>query len=179
MGFDLNTRLWKCCLFAAALVAGAGAPASAQAKIGFINSQKIIAEAPGAAEAQQAFKRDVSRYENDIKSLEQTLERTRAELARLPGGATNDAARQQREREFQQRVVAYQDSVQKIQRVVQQRQQQLVSPIMTRISEAIEAVRNEGQYAMIFDVSAGSVISADPALDLTNRVLERLRRSPR
>lgn len=159
------------------LTLGTGS-AAAQAKIGFINSQKLIAEAPGAAQAQQAFQRDVQRYESDIKTLEQSLERTRAELDRQ-GAPVSDAARQQRQRDFQQRLTAYQDSVQKVQRTVQQRQQQLVAPIMTRISQAIEAIRTEGQYAMIFDVSAGAVISADPSLDLTPRVLERLRRNPR
>lgn len=153
-------------------------PAAAQTKIAFINSQRLIAEAPGASEAQQSFQRDVTRYDTEIKNLEQALERARADLERQ-GAPANDAARQQRQREFQQRVTTYQDSVQKIQRTVQQRQQQLVSPIMTRISEAIEQIRKEGQYAMIFDVSAGAVISADPALDLTQRVLDRLRQNPR
>lgn len=165
-------------LLAVALSAGA-ASAEAQGRIGFINSQRLIAEAPGAAEAQQTFQRDVSRYEGEIRTLEQELERTRGELERQQGSPTSEAARQQRQRDFQQRVGVYQDSVQKLQQTAQQRQQQLVAPIMTRISEAIEQVRREGQFAMIFDVSAGSVISADPSLDLTNRVLERLRRTPR
>ena len=164
---------------ASVVLFGAAAPVEAQTRLGFINSQRLIAEAPGAAEAQQTFQRDVSRYEGEIRNLEQELERTRAELERQQGSPASEAARQQRQREFQQKVGLYQDSVQKLQLTAQQRQQQLVSPIMTRISEAIEQVRKEGQYAMIFDVSAGAVISADPSLDLTNRVLERLRRTPR
>lgn len=173
----MRSTVWTWVLVTA-LSAGA-ASAEAQGRIGFINSQRLIAEAPGAAEAQQTFQRDVSRYEGEIRTLEQELERTRGELERQQGSPTSEAVRQQRQRDFQQRVGVYQDSVQKLQQTAQQRQQQLVAPIMTRISEAIEQVRREGQFAMIFDVSAGSVISADPSLDLTNRVLERLRRTPR
>jgi Skp family chaperone for outer membrane proteins len=39
----------------------------------------------------------------------------------------------------------------------------------------IEDVRREGNYALIFDTAAGAIITADPGLDLTDQVLERLR----
>ena len=45
---------------------------------------------------------------------------------------------------------------------------------MDRITEVIEAIREEGNYALILDVAAGSIISADPALDLTQQVITRL-----
>lgn len=149
------------------------APDAAAQKIGFINSQELIQKAPGAAQAQQTFQRELTQYESGIKTLEQQLNQARADLQRQQGAA----ARQQQEQAFQQKLTQYQDSVQKVQQTIQQRQQQLVQPIMTRISQTIEQIRKEGQYAMIFDVSAGALISADPALDLTQQVLQRLGQS--
>ena len=32
----------------------------------------------------------------------------------------------------------------------------------------------EGAYSLILDVAAGSIVSADPALDLTQQVISRL-----
>jgi Skp family chaperone for outer membrane proteins len=38
----------------------------------------------------------------------------------------------------------------------------------------IETLREEGQYSLILDVAAGSIISADSTLDLTPEVIRRL-----
>jgi Skp family chaperone for outer membrane proteins len=45
---------------------------------------------------------------------------------------------------------------------------------MDKITAVIETMREEGNYALILDVAAGSIISADPSLDLTQEVLRRL-----
>ena len=45
---------------------------------------------------------------------------------------------------------------------------------MDQITAVIETLREEGNYAMILDAAAGSIISADPTLDLTQEVLRRL-----
>ena len=45
---------------------------------------------------------------------------------------------------------------------------------MDRITAEIETMREEGQYALILDVAAGSIISADPTLDLTQELIQRM-----
>jgi Skp family chaperone for outer membrane proteins len=49
---------------------------------------------------------------------------------------------------------------------------------MDRITVVIEALREEGQYSLILDVAAGSIISADSTLDLTPEVIRRLGTAP-
>lgn len=46
---------------------------------------------------------------------------------------------------------------------------------MQRIEEAISAVRQEGGFAMLFDAATDAIVSADTTLDMTERVLARLR----
>ncbi len=45
---------------------------------------------------------------------------------------------------------------------------------MDQITAVIETLREEGQYSLILDVAAGSIISADSTLDLTDEVMRRL-----
>jgi Skp family chaperone for outer membrane proteins len=45
---------------------------------------------------------------------------------------------------------------------------------MDEITEVIEELREQGNYALILDVAAGSIVSADPALDVTEEVIRRL-----
>jgi outer membrane protein len=60
---------------------------------------------------------------------------------------------------------------------MQARQAELVKPIMQRVQTVIEAIRSEDGYSVILDVGAQSsvVVAADKRLDLTDRVLARLK----
>ncbi|MFW6090209.1 MAG: OmpH family outer membrane protein, partial [Gemmatimonadota bacterium] len=55
-----------------------------------------------------------------------------------------------------------------------ERQQELLQPILERVSGVIEEVRNEREYAMVFDISTEGVVAADPSLDITEIVKARL-----
>jgi len=169
-----------CCatLFAASpatLEAQARAGQTAQAtRFAFVNTQRILADAPGAREAQQAFEREMQRYRIEVDSLEQELETMQADFQRQQA-TLSPTVRQQRQTDMQQRFTTYQQRVTELERTAQRRQAELVEPVMQRISETIETMRREGNYGMIFDSAAGTLITADPALDLTDRVLDRLR----
>lgn len=153
-------------------------PAAAQqaTRFAFVNSQKILAEAPGSREATQAFEREMQRFRVEVDSLEQQLERTQADFQRQQA-TLSPQAREQRQQAMQQQFTTYQTRLSELERTAQQRQSELVEPIMKRISDAIEEMRTEGNYAMIFDASAGVLVTADPSLDLTDRVLARLRQT--
>lgn len=157
----------------------ATAPALAQQnnRIGFINSQRILAEAPGTSAAQQAFESDMARYRAQIDSLETSLEQAQQEFQRQQS-TLGEEARRARQQELQQQFLQYQQRVAELEETAQRRQAELVQPIMRRISEVIEQIREREGYAMIFDASAGALITADPALDLTDQVLAALRANP-
>ncbi|MDH3298787.1 MAG: OmpH family outer membrane protein, partial [Gemmatimonadota bacterium] len=55
-----------------------------------------------------------------------------------------------------------------------QRQQELLRPILERVSGIIETIRSERNYAMVFDISTEGVVAADPSLDITGLVKSRL-----
>lgn len=163
-------------LLALALVA-AGVPAAhAQTpfKIAFINSQRLLAEAPGSTEAQQTLQREQAGYRAQVDSMEKALQQLQTTYESQQA-TLSAAVKQQRQTEMQQRYTAYQQRVQQLEQTAQQRQAQLVEPIMKRIRDTLEVMRKEGGYAMIFDASTSGVVAADTTLDITNQVLARLR----
>lgn len=194
-------------IVAAGLALAAAAPAQAQTlKFGYINSQKILAEAPGAIDAQKRFEQEMTGFRGEIQPMEKRLEtlqkglETQAQaLQKLvqdyekqQSTLTADA-RQAREQEilqkqeafesqrgeYQQQLLTYQQKRQELEQKAQQRQQALVEPIMKQVSQVIEDLREEGNYAMIFDVAGGTMlVAADPALDLSEQVLARLKTAP-
>lgn len=159
-------------ILAAALLAFSQAPAVAQTqKIAYIDTQRIMTQAPGVTEARQTLERELTTYRTELDSVGAQLEKMRTDLQRQQT-TLSPATRQQREQELQTRTQAAQQRYAELQNTAQQREAQLMEPIIKRINDAVEAVRKEGSYAMIFET--GSFIAADPALDLTNRVLTRL-----
>jgi outer membrane protein len=58
------------------------------------------------------------------------------------------------------------------------RQAELMSPIIERVNEVIEQTRREGSYALIFDLNDGALVAGDPALNITQQVIDRLRSQP-
>ena len=169
-------RLWSAGVLGAvaALVLGA-APAAAQAglKIGFVNSQRL-GEAPGVQRAQQTLQGEMARLRAPLDSMEAALNASQQQLQQQQA-TLSPQAREQRQTALQQQFAAYQQRGQQLQEQAQQRQQQLIGPVMQQINQAIEALRREGGFTMIVDSSQGGIVTVDPALDLTDRVLQRLR----
>jgi outer membrane protein len=157
----------------AALVLAADAAEAQTAKFGYINSQEILANAPGATEAQQAFEADLAGYEQEAQELQAELTRMQQELEqqRL---TLSPEARQAREERIRQKAQEAQQRMQELDQMAAQRRQELVQPVMDEISDVIEAVRADGNYAFVFDVAAGAIVAADPTLDLTDEVIRRL-----
>lgn len=151
-------------------------PASAQTapKVAFVNSQRIVAEAPNAQNVRQTLEREMEGYRQELNKLDEEIQKMVTDYEQKRSMLSQDArARQeeaimQKQREAQQRAMQLEDQAAR-------RQSELVEPVMRKIQEVIEAIRVEGQYSMIFDIAAGGLIAADPALDITDQVLARLR----
>ena len=155
------------------LLMAAGSAEAQTLKIGYINSQEILASAPGAEEAGQQFDVEMQGYQNEIQQLEDELNALQQQLQQQQLTLSPEA-KANREQQVQVKLAEYQQRSTQLQELANQRRAALIQPVMDNITEAIEAIREEGAYSLILDVAAGSIISADPALDLTQMVILRL-----
>ena len=149
------------------------AEAQTPLKIGYINSQEVLANTAEAATAQQQFDREMQGYQAEISQLEEELTGLQESLQRQSLTLSPDA-RAAREQQLQTRLAAYQQRTAQLTQLAEQRRAELIQPVMDRINTVIEAVRVEGQYHLILDLAAGSIIAADPMLDLTQQVIARV-----
>jgi outer membrane protein len=162
-------------LTALALLIGAdAAEAQTQAlKIGFINSQQILATSAEAAAAEQRFNQEMQGYQAEIEQLETELNGMQQRLQQQQLTLSPEA-RANREAQIQQKLQEYQTRTQQLQQQADQRRAELVQPVVDKITAIIETIREEGSYHLILDVAAGSIIAADSTLDLTPEVMQRL-----
>ncbi|MGQ0812982.1 MAG: OmpH family outer membrane protein [Gemmatimonadota bacterium] len=162
---------------ASAAVAQAPAQqAAAATKVAYINSQKLIAEAPGAAEARTTIEKEANKHRADLALAEDSLRNVVTEYQKKQLVLSADA-RTKEEAAIRTKQEALQARAGQLEQQMSKRQNDLVKPIMDRINEVLTAMRAEGGYAIILDSSSGAIVAADPALDLTDQVLVRLKAS--
>jgi len=167
-----------------ALIAGTivATTASAQtaAKIGWINSAQVLSEAPGRAEAETRFKNEVTAYQAQLQRMSDSLQ-TMAATYERDAARLDSATRVSRAKVIQDRETGYRTRAQKLDEQMQTRQAELVRPIMENIQKIIEQVRAEDGYAIIFDVASqsGVILAADKQLDLTAKVMARVKAAPK
>jgi outer membrane protein len=152
----------------------AQAQTAAPTKIAFINSQKLIAEAPGAAEARTTIEKEANKHRADLALAEDSLKNLVAEYQKKQLVLSADA-RTKEEAAIRTKEAALQDRAEALEKQMAKRQNDLVKPIMDRINTVLTALRTEGGYSIILDASAGAIVAADQTLDLTSQVLARLK----
>ena len=161
------------------ILTAAGANASAQAgpKLAYIRSSVLLEQAPGRAEAEAQFDKDATGYREQIKRMGDSLNAMVADFEKRQASLTA-AARETRGREIQGKEAEYQRRTRELEQRAQQRQGELVQPILDRVKQAIEELRIEGGYSFVFNADQGSgLVAMDKNLDITDRVLTKLRGS--
>lgn len=162
---------------AAALAAlgytGLSQPQAEGPKLAYINSNVIITQAPGAAEAQATFDREMARWQSEVQVLSDSLQQmiTTYEQQEI---MLSPQVKQERQQEILQKRMEYEQRVTDLQQVAQRRQAELVQPIFNQIATVLSEIREERDYAMVFDAAGNALIAADTTLDITALVIERL-----
>lgn len=139
----------------------------------FIDSQAILQEAPGATEAQQTWSRELAQYRSEVQQLAAELDSMQSSLEQQRD-MLNASAVERRQQEIAQKRQDLQQRAQQLEQRAAQRQQELLGPILDQVRAVISEIREEQGYTMVFDASAAGVLAADPRLDITDLVIERL-----
>jgi outer membrane protein len=163
---------------AVVLVALFSGSASAQSqKSAYIRSSVLLDQAPGRVEAQQQFEKETAPFGDQIKRMRDSLNTMIASYTKAQT-TLSPAVRESRGRDIQAKQAEYERRTSDLQQKAQQREGELVQPILDRVKAAIEEVRVEGGYAFVFNADQGSALVAmDKNLDITDRVLTKLKGS--
>jgi outer membrane protein len=163
---------------ALALLAALSLPARAQGiKVAYVQTSVLLDQAPGRAEAEAQFDKETGTYRDQIKRMSDSLNAMIADFQKRSASLTA-AARETQGKGIQAKEAEYQRRTQELEQKAQGRQSELVQPILDKIKGAIEEVRVEGGYAMIFNADQGSpIVAVDKSLNVTDRVLSKLKGS--
>src|SRR5689334_16283167 len=150
-------------------------PAHAQAKVAYVQTSVLLDQAPGRAEAEAQFEKETGGYRDQIKRMSDSLDALIAGFQKRQASLTA-ATRDAQAKDIQSKQAEYQRRTQELEQKAQGRQNELVQPILDKVKAAIEEVRVEGGYAMIFNADQGSpIVAVDKSLNVTDRVLTKLK----
>lgn len=152
--------------------------ADAQQKFAFIDSRVIVNRAPGRAAAEAQLQRETAALQGKVKVWQDSLQAMMSDYRKVEATLTV-AQKEARQKTITDKQADFARRADELDQQMQQRQEELSAPIMAQIRETLEAIRAEDNYTFIFDVAAGGVIvAADKNLDLTEKVIGRLKPIP-
>lgn len=158
----------------------AGAPAALNAqKVGYINARAILLATPGYAQAESTYNRELAGFRGEVDRLQNSLDSAAADFEQK-SVMLSATAKTAKRRELEQQRDRLEARATELRDKATQRESELLSPIHGRVNDAIEAIRAEGNYSVIFDVSAneGLIVAVDKSLELTQKVIDKLKVSP-
>lgn len=166
--------------FALCAVVAGSAVAQAVPKFGYVNSAAILSQAPGRAEAEAQFNTEVKAYQAQLQRMSDSLQLLAATFDK-EAPKLDSVTRETRAKSIRGKESDYQTRAQQLDQQMQSRQAELVRPLMEQLQKIIEQVRSEDNYAMIFDVGSQTsvIVAADKSLDITDKVLARLKAAPK
>jgi outer membrane protein len=155
-------------------------PAATTLKIGYVDSEVILAQYPEAIKAKSDLDGLVAKWRKEVDSMTQDLQKAYAEFQKQAA-----TMKQEQQQTIQKSMVEKDQKIQqyKDQKFSQpngeyfQKQDQVMKPVKEKIFKAIDEVSKEETMQFVFD-KAGDVIllKADPQFDITYKVLDLLKR---
>jgi len=175
-----RVTLFALIIFSTALFAQTTQTPAPSLKIGYVDSEVILAQYPEAIKAKSDLDGLVAKWKKEVDSMQTDLQKSYADYQKQAQTIKGDALQklQQSVVEKEQKVQQYRD-----QKFSQpngeyfQRQDQLMKPVKEKIFKSIEEISKEEGMQFVFD-KAGDVVllHADAQFDITYKVLDRLKR---
>ena len=155
------------------LAFGGNAMAQKNIKLGHINSNELMQIMPGRDSAQAVLQGEVTELEETLKSMQAEAEKRYNDYVANQAGWT-ELIRQTKQREIQDMAARIQEFQESAQKQLQDRETELLKPIIDRAKKAIEEVAKEGGYSYILDAGTAAILYSQDSDDIMPLVKKKL-----
>lgn len=145
----------------------------AESKIGFVNSQKILNDAPQAARAKKKIEKDfeprdqeLQRIAKQLKAMQESIDKNAVTMA--------ETERRTKEREFGELNREFQRKQREFREDLNQRRNEELAAVLERANRTIKAIAESEKYDIIFQ----EAVYASPRIDITDKVIKALEDKP-
>lgn len=151
----------------------------AAVKIAYVDTRTLLDKAPGRGDADAQWKKEAQAMQEQVTRMQDSLQAMYSAYQKAEATLT-PAVRETRQKGIGEKEQEYQTRTQALDLQAQQRQAQLLQPIIEQIKVALEDIRKEEGLTAIFDVGSqgNPIVAIDKNLDITDKVLVKLRSMP-
>jgi outer membrane protein len=144
-----------------------------QIKIGYVNMRKALNESKSGKAAKETLEKSIKEKQGTLDEEKKKLESLQEDFEKKTS-LLSDKAKQDKQKEFQEKVQAYQKLVADAQKEINEKEAAVTKKIIDDIKKIIADMGKEENYTLIFEETEISVLYAQKGLDLTDKVLEKL-----
>ena len=141
----------------------------AEGKIGFVNSQKILNDAPQAARAKKKIEKDFEKRDQDLQRIAKQLQGMQENIDKN-AVTMAESERRAKEREFAELNRDFQRKQREFREDLSQRQNEEMASIFERVNKIIKQTAEAEKY----DIIVQEAVYANPRIDITDRVIKAL-----
>ncbi len=156
-------------IFAGIALLSFSAAVLADSKIGFVNSQKILNDAPQAARAKKKIEKDFEKRDQDLQRIAKQLQGMQENLDKN-AVTMAESERRTKEREFGELNRDFQRKQREFREDLSQRQNEEMASIFERVNKIIKQIAEAEKYDIIFQ----EAVYANPRIDITDKVIKAL-----
>ena len=163
-----------------ALLSGAAIAGAQQTNpsrlIAYVNPQALFENAPGRSDAEATFRKETEGFRAELSKLNDALNQAVSDYQKAESKLT-PADKERRQRALQAKEDSLRARQQELEGQASRRQNELMAPIMENVRKVLEDIRAEDGYLVILSSEPGTspILAADKNLDITERVVARLR----
>lgn len=162
----ITATRFACC----ALALLSTAPLQAQeTKIGFVNTERILREAPPAKAAQVKIEQEFSKREKDLQDMSARIKSTSEKLDK-DAAVLSESDRARRQRELTDMDKDFQRKQREFREDLNQRRNEEVANVLERTNKVIKQIAD----AEKFDIILQDAVTVNPRIDITDKVLKAL-----
>ena len=143
--------------------------AQESARIGFVNTDRMLREATPAKAAQTKLEQEFSRREKEVEDAGQAL-KTASERFERESASLNDSQRNARQRQLMEQDRDFQRRRREFQEDLNSRKQEELQHILDRANRVVKQVAEAEKY----DVILQEAVYVNPRLDITDKVIKAL-----
>ena len=160
--------------FVALFLLGFNANAQTKIKLAHVNSQELMKIMPGVDTAQKAIQDFAAQLETELKAMYAEFEKKYSDYER-DGALMPQITRSAKEKELQDLQARIKKFEQDAQDALQEKQEELLKPIIDRAKKAIEEIAKENGYNYVFDTGIGTaLLYSDESDDIMSQVKKKL-----
>lgn len=139
-------------------------------KIGTVDMQKALQSVEAGKKAKSQLEKEFNAKKKELQNEEAAL-RKMTEDFKKQSLALNDDARAKKQGEIQERIMKYQESTQKSQMEIQQKEHELTEPILVKLRGIIDEMAKQKGYSLILEKNENMVLFSPEKDDLTESVV--------